>query len=800
MKSKLIPISVLLITLMLHINCSSGSSNSITNKLLLLELSDNLFPSTNLSQTLSESILEDESYQYIANVQSKNGIPLHSDLDVMEYNQSQQSYYFNAELQQNQTYILQFNLVKHITGAENWLTNTTNTDETWLNLSTLTLEFTVNDNITTLDLSATEWQSTFDNDNDGVTNLVELNQGTNPFMTDSDADGTDDLNDAFPLNSSESTDTDQDGVGSITDNCPQHSNTDQANIDADSDGDACDADNDNDGIENDMDNCPLIANTSQTDMDSDSIGDTCDDDRDGDGLSNPNEQTLGLNSDVADSDGDGSNDFSDVFPLDSNESADTDLDGVGNNSDNCAMTANSSQTDTDSDAAGDACDVDDDADGILDNSDNCPTTLLSDSLTPNQTLQIDLDSDGFGTPCDCDDSDAAIQPQATDKPDSLMIDANCDGLDGDLTQAILVAADEDFAAAYDLAKNQGLDLYLSEGTHTLTDAQLSDKVSIYGGFADDFSVRESRPSFNHTTTLILETSATTSDEFTGLNIVNVNENLTMASLVLQTNSLSTNQIVVSITDSNVTLENLHIEGNPLAMTETLILVEDASLQANALKLTAHANSSSFGISADTIAGHVTNSIFDMNTATHTTALSIENSEFDLINNTIDAGSHEIGTAYGLQFTNSELNIINNIFIGNNSVLQASIRCNGSLNETPLVITSNLFLRYSPSNNTIYPAYISCDDAKSYLSTTTALEDVNFTTELTAADNLVDNRTRDRDNISMGLTSLLDANYSVVESGTTYIHNQGEDTSDFGVEYDFENDLRDSLMDRGADEF
>jgi len=62
------------------------------------------------------------------------------------------------------------------------------------------------------------------------------------------------------------------------------------------------------------DNCPGVAFDDQADLDGDGLGDACDDDIDGDGLSNGAEQALGTDPRNVDSDGDGVGDGADSCP------------------------------------------------------------------------------------------------------------------------------------------------------------------------------------------------------------------------------------------------------------------------------------------------------------------------------------------------------------------------------------------------------------------------------------------------------------------------------------------------------
>ena len=68
-----------------------------------------------------------------------------------------------------------------------------------------------------------------------------------------------------------------DGSGRLRrDNCPDLANTNQADLDGDGFGDACDEDLDGDGKFNHLDNCPSHPNPRQKDSDNDGKGDPCD--------------------------------------------------------------------------------------------------------------------------------------------------------------------------------------------------------------------------------------------------------------------------------------------------------------------------------------------------------------------------------------------------------------------------------------------------------------------------------------------------------------------------------------------
>jgi hypothetical protein len=203
--------------------------------------------------------------------------------------------------------------------------------------------------------------------------------------TDSDGDGLADCVDGCPADPNKTdpgvcgcgvadTDSDGDGVADCIDNCPSDPNKTDPGV--------CgcgvsDVDSDGDGVADCNDGCPADPGKTEPGICGCGVADT---DTDGDGTADCNDQCPNDSNKIVpgqcgcgvadiDSDGDGVADCIDNCPSDPNKTdpgicgcgvADTDTDGdtIADCIDNCPTVFNPTQTDSDSDGIGDACDSD----------------------------------------------------------------------------------------------------------------------------------------------------------------------------------------------------------------------------------------------------------------------------------------------------------------------------------------------------------------------------------------------------------------------------------------------------------
>ena len=230
-----------------------------------------------------------------------------------------------------------------------------------------------------------------------------------------------------------------DGIGDGSDNCPDVYNPDQADLNSNGIGDACEVitDTDGDGIDDnwEMDHFGNLLKDGTLDTDCDGLSDLeefqndadpNDRDSDNDGLDDGDEvKNFGTDPLAWDTDGDGKGDGSEIKYTYSNPlSVDTDGDGIEDGDDTCPTDQNK----TEPGVCG--CNVDDsdsDSDGTPDCVDNCPTILNSD--------QLNSDTDSFGDVCDVFPNDSSEWADGDgdgigDNTDSCPNDINNDDVNG----------------------------------------------------------------------------------------------------------------------------------------------------------------------------------------------------------------------------------------------------------------------------------------------------------------------------------------------------------------------------------
>ncbi len=570
---------------------------------------------------------------------------------------------------------------------------------------------------------AADFDTSPDDDSDGLVNLIEIMLGTDPNNTDSDGDGVSDGVDAFPSVSAEWKDTDGDGIGD--------------NSDGDIDGDGLTngdesiygtnpliADTDGDAFQDGADNCRVVSNADQRDTDGDGRGDGCEDDSDGDGLSDADEAFYGTNRLFADTDGDGLGDRTEINIGSDPLSTDTDGDSRADGSDNCPTGANADQLDTDSDRTGDVCDTDRDNDGIPNATDNCALTGnaeqsdadlddlgdacdmdIDGDLVPNETDNCpyvdnpaqsvtDADSDSVSVDCDLDDTDHRVGAEES----GVFVDV-AHGLDSNSgTREAPLAS---ISAAVVKAKAGGKKIYAAAGEYNVANVAWQNGIALFGGFENNddyrfrFASRDVRDESSAHKTLLYRTGAATTISASGAT------DLVIGGFFISNTHMTEDPVeggkTISVSGGSVTLDRNTVSGNASFVRSVAVAASSgANLTLTRNKIDGGGmnaiGSVSIALLLDGASATVTNNIIRAGGGRFATGVQMTNSSPVFVNNTIDArsGSSVLGTAEGMVFGSSSPVVVNNLIFAGNAPDQYLLVCEGTSPSASAQFKNNLF--------------------------------------------------------------------------------------------------------------
>ncbi|MDO8526524.1 MAG: DUF1565 domain-containing protein [Deltaproteobacteria bacterium] len=363
-----------------------------------------------------------------------------------------------------------------------------------------------------------------------------------------------------------------------------------------------------------------------------------------------------------------------------------------------------------------------DGDGRIDPEDNCP--VISNFNQQNS------DGDELGDLCDCKPLDENIYSTAVDEPDVLGFDSNCDGIDGNKTEAIFVSlhATSDnnpgsldaplktLSAAVEKAEKEGKAIYVGAGTYSLNGISFSKGIRVYGGYQTfgldpSFSVRRatsSEPQFDtvlkrdgEDVTLMLQD---TSGDFVfdGFHFVNASTE--------KDSVVGARTIVVK--NAHATISNSRIDGSALgtrttavAILETVASASDVVLKNNILDA-GLGDDASTGVLVDTAdAVEISNNVIHGGSGRFATGIVVVGASPRILNNTIDAVSHfsspQLSTSQALIFENAlNLTLTGNILVTGVSANQYGMGCVGMEPVDASRINANVLAVIPPDTDAV----------------------------------------------------------------------------------------------------
>lgn len=417
-----------------------------------------------------------------------------------------------------------------------------------------------------------------------------------------------------------------------------------------------------------------------------------------------------------------------------------------------------------------------DSDGVPDEADVCPDASNAD--------QSDLDGDGLGDLCDTDLDGDGIADDAVFVSESGSSDAY-----GSSARPV-----SRFDLAIAFAVQRAMDIKVAVGSYDVTGVSFADGVSLYGGYAADFSERD--------VSRIEEASVLTAHASGGAESVvsldGFSNGATISGFVFRGVEGDSPEVLVSLADTSVTFSDVSFAGDAALVSQTLLTASVSEITIQRCTFFGAASNVATGLAAMDSVVTLVSSLFSMGDGDNTMALSLASSQAILVNDTVDGGRHDEGTAFGISFQSSSLAAMNTVFLTQAYDSQASLRCQGDAAASFVSLKDNFFARYSSDSTAglgsgyVFPAYVTCAGRKS-LTTDSQLESGAYG-ELDANGNVVW-EILDVSDSTGGVASLFDDDFRPVVDSP--LIGAGASVTGLGAEWDYFGVPRGAIWDLGA---